>query len=78
MDPVARLSPYFAVEKRKNRSKALGQKSHSHKGFDTGGRLTKFLNNCEVMREGWDGVLWLNPSLLNFKQENDHFGRFLG
>ena len=71
VDAVVRLSPYFAVEERKIGLQLFVRKAIVRKGFETGGRLTTFLNKSEVTRKGWDGVLQLNPSLFNYKQENN-------
>lgn len=73
VDAVVRLCPYFAVEGKRIGLELLVRKTVLRKGFQTGGRITVFLDKVEVTRKGRDGILELNPSLFNFKQESNFF-----
>ena len=71
VDAVVRLCPYFAVEGKRIGLELLVRKTVIRKGFQTGGRITVFLDRFEVTRKGRDGILELNPSLFKYKQESN-------
>ena len=73
VDGVVRLCPYFTVEGKRIGLDLLVRKTVLRKGFQRGGQITVFLDKVEVTRKGRDGILELNPSLSNFKQESSFF-----
>ena len=73
VDAVVRLCPYFAVEEQKIGLELMVRRAIVRKGFQTGGRLTVFLDKAEVTRKARDRVLELCPSLFNYKKDSNFF-----